>query len=61
MRTTMHILEFDYKLPEELIAQKPCERRENSKMMVLNREKKEISHKNFFNILELLDKNCVLI
>ena len=35
----MHIQEFDYELPEELIAQKPCEKRENSKMLVLNKEK----------------------
>ena len=30
----MHILEFDYELPEELIAQRPSEKRENSKMML---------------------------
>ena len=57
----MHILEFDYELPEELIAQRPCEKRENSKMMVLNRENHQILHKNFFNIVDLLDENCVLI
>ena len=57
----MHIQEFDYELPEELIAQCPCEKRENSKMMVLNRENHQISHKNFFNIVDYLDENCVLI
>ena len=57
----MHIQEFDYELPEELIAQRPCEKRENSKMMVLNRSKSQIEHKNFFNILDYLDENCVLI
>lgn len=57
----MHILEFDYQLPEELIAQRPSEKRENSKMMVLNREKHQIEHKNFFNIVDYLDENCVLI
>ena len=46
----MHIQEFDYELPEELIAQKPSEKRENSKMMVLNRSEQKIEHKNFFNI-----------
>lgn len=57
----MHINEFDYELPEELIAQRPSEKRENSKMMVLNRDKHQIEHKNFFNIVDYLDENCVLI
>lgn len=57
----MHILEFDYDLPEGLIAQQPADKRENSKMMVLDREKHEILHKNFFNIVDYLDENCVLI
>ena len=57
----MHIQEFDYELPEELIAQRPSEKRENSKMMVLNRHEHQIEHKNFFNIIDYLDENCVLI
>ena len=57
----MHIQEFDYELPEELIAQRPSEKRENSKMMVLNRSEHQIEHKNFFNIVDYLDESCVLI
>ncbi len=57
----MHIQEFDYELPEDLIAQRPSEKRENSKMMVLDRKNHQIQHKNFFNIVDYLDKNCVLI
>ena len=57
----MLLSEFDYILPEGLIAQKPCEKRDNSKMLVLNRKTREIEHKNFFNIVDLLDENCVLI
>ena len=57
----MHIQEFDYELPEELIAQRPSEKRENSKMMVLERKNHQISHRNFFNIVDYLDENCVLI
>ena len=57
----MHIQEFDYELPEDLIAQRPSEKRENSKMMVLDRENHQIQHKNFFNIVDYLDENCVLI
>ena len=44
----MLLSEFDYELPEELIAQKPCEKRENSRMMVLKRKEHEILHKHFY-------------
>lgn len=57
----MLISEYDYELPEELIAQKPAEKREESKMMFLNRETQKIEHKNFFNIVDLIDDNCILI
>ncbi len=57
----MLLSEFDYELPEELIAQKPSEKRENSKMMVLKRDSRQILHKNFYDIVDLLDKDCVLI
>lgn len=57
----MLLSEFDYELPEKLIAQKPSEKRENSRMMVLNREKHVIEHKHFYDILNLLDDNYVLI
>lgn len=57
----MLLSEFDYELPEELIAQKPSEKRENSKMMVLKRDSHQILHKNFYDIVDLLDKDCVLI
>lgn len=57
----MLVSEFDYTLPEELIAQRPCEKRENSRMLVLNRENHEILHKHFYDIIDLLDENNVLI
>ncbi len=57
----MHISEFDYTLPEELIAQTPTENRQESRMMVLNKLERQIEHKNFFNIVDYLDENCVLI
>lgn len=57
----MHISEFDYTLPEELIAQTPTEKRQESRMMVLNKLERQIEHKNFFNIVDYLDENCVLI
>lgn len=57
----MLLSEFDYELPEELIAQKPTEKRQDSKMMVLNRDNHQISHKHFYDIVDLIDNNCVLI
>ena len=46
----MLVSEFDYDLPEELIAQTPSEKRENSRMMVLNREEHKFYHKHFYDI-----------
>ena len=57
----MLLSEFDYELPEELIAQRPSDKRENSRMMVLKRETKDILHKHFYDITDFLDENHVLI
>ena len=57
----MLLSEFDYTLPEELIAQTPAEKRENSRMMVLGINNKSIEHKHFYDIVDLLDENCILI
>lgn len=62
----MLVTEFDYTLPEELIAQTPAEKRENSRMMVLSGSKRTgeneiIQHKHFYDIVDLLDDNHVLI
>ena len=55
------ISEFDYELPEELIAQKPLPKREQSRMMVLHRETKEISHSRFIEFPSYLQKDNVLV
>lgn len=52
----MNISEFDYELPEELIAQMPADKRENSKMLVLDRTTKTIEHKHFLILLTILMK-----
>ena len=57
----MLLSEFDYILPEELIAQRPSDKRENSRMLVLKRAEHEILHKHFYDIVDLLDENHVLI
>jgi len=57
----MLVSEFDYILPEELIAQTPASRRTYSKMMVLDKSAKTIEHKRFFDIVDYLDENDVLV
>lgn len=57
----MLITEFDYELPEKLIAQKPTENRQDSRMMVLKRSCHQILHKHFYDIVDLIDDNSVLI
>lgn len=55
------VSEFDYILPEELIAQTPAQKRSESKMMVLDKSIKSIQHKHFFDIVDYLDENDVLV
>jgi len=57
----MLVSEFDYNLPEELIAQTPSEKRENSRMMVLDRTNHKFYHKHFYDIVDYLDENCILV
>ena len=57
----MLLSEFDYELPEELIAQLPADKRENSKMMVLDKNTKSISHKHFYDIVDLIDIDTLLV
>ena len=57
----MLISEYDYNLPEELIAQMPADKRDNSKMMVLNRKDRTISHKHFYDIVDLIEPNTLLV
>lgn len=53
--------DFDYYLPEELIAQVPLEKRDTSKLMVMDRVTGEIEHKEFFNIIDYLNEGDVLV
>jgi S-adenosylmethionine:tRNA ribosyltransferase-isomerase len=57
----MHIKEFDYDLPPELIAQYPVEKRDHSRLMVLHRKSKAIEHRSFFHITDYLNKGDVLV
>lgn len=57
----MHINDFDYELPEELIAQKPADRRDASRLLVVHRETGETEHKHFYDILEYLKEGDCLV
>lgn len=57
----MKISEFDYDLPEELIAQTPLQKRDTSRLMVLNRDKQTIEDKHFYDILDYLHEGDILV
>ncbi len=53
--------EFDYELPEHLIAQSPIKKRDSSRLLVLDKKKGNIEHDKFNNIIDYLDENDVLV
>ena len=58
----MKLSEFYYDLPEELIAQHPMEKRDESRLLVLDKKTGEIEHKQFKNILEYLKpEDCLVL
>jgi len=65
----MKIDDFDYELPKSLIAQKPAEKRDSSRLLVVHRDRNEdgswadvrIEHRHFFDILEYLHEGDCLV
>src|SRR6476620_7052831 len=57
----MHRSEFDYQLPDELIAQEPLERRDTSRMLVVERESKSWAEYNFSSFPELIRPGDVVV
>ena len=57
----MQVSDFNYELPEELIAQVPIEKRDESRLMVLNRKKQSIEHKTFKDIIDYLEPGDCLV
>jgi S-adenosylmethionine:tRNA ribosyltransferase-isomerase len=53
--------DLDYELPDRLIAQHPLERRDDSRLMVLRRESREIEHRHFRELPKLLNSGDLLI
>ena len=58
----MNVSDFNYELPEELIAQDPLLKRSDSRLMVVHRSTGEIEHKHFSNVIEYLNPgDCLVI
>lgn len=57
----MNINEFDYHLPENLIAQKPADKRDFSRLLVVHRDTGEVEHKHFYDILDYLEPGDCLV
>ncbi len=57
----MKVSDFNYNLPEELIAQTPLEKRDESRLMVLNKEAQTIEHKTFKDIIDYLQPGDCLV
>lgn len=57
----MNVSDFKYDLPEELIAQVPIQKRDESRLMILNRKNKTIEHKVFKDIIDYLEEGDCLV
>ncbi len=57
----MKLQDFEYDLPRELIAQRPLERRDQARLMVIDRKNQKISHDIFARVADYLPKESVLV
>ena len=57
----MKLSHFNFELPDELLAEYPSENRDESRLMVLNREKQTIEHKQFKDLIDYFDEDDVMI
>lgn len=57
----MKVQEFDYHLPEELIAQTPLKDRSASRLLLLHKKSGDVTHDHFSNIISYLNKGDVLV
>lgn len=57
----MELKEFDFELPEELIAQHPVDKRDTSRLLVLHKNTGQIEHKHFYEITDFLKEGDVLV
>ena len=57
----MKLSKFNFELPDELLAERPVENRDESRLMVLNREKQTIEHKMFKDVIDYFDDGDAMI
>ena len=57
----MDLNDFDFELPEELIAQHPTDKRDDSRLMVLHKKTGVIEHRHFYDIIDYLHPGDVLV
>ncbi len=57
----MRLSDFDFNVPEELIAKYPVSKRDHSRLMVIDRKKQTITHKRFYNIIDYLNPGDLLV
>lgn len=57
----MRLSDFDFELPENLIAQYPVEKRDHCRLMIINRADGSITHKYFYNIIDYLNEGDLLV
>ena len=57
----MDLSDFDYELPPELIAQKPAEKRDQSRLLCVSHDHVRFSHNQFSDLPDLLPRDCVLV
>lgn len=57
----MLVTDFDYELPQELIAQHPMEPRDHSRLLVVDKHTGEIQHKHFYDLVDYLRPGDVLV
>ena len=57
----MKLSNFNYDLPKELLAEYPSDQRDESKLMILNRDTQKIEHKLFKDIIDYFDDGDVFV
>lgn len=57
----MEVTDFDYELPQELIAQTPVEPRDSSRLLVMDKKTGELEHRHFYNLPEYLKPGDLLV
>lgn len=57
----MKVEDFDYYLPEELIAQTPLEHRDESRLLVLDKETGKLEHKHFYDVIDYMEEGDTLV